>query len=1791
MTDQQTVMTAHDRLVAELENQEGQAFRHTRQTETRLRDLWNDIPRSEVNEALQDRVNHILDMVLSEGDHTDDRSSESRSSFTPEDNQVHKALETKLTQLSDYLLNSAFVYQLARLQHNGCISLLNKINGPQEFIENIKSTLVAIDGAIEDRKMAVQQTTNPVYLTPHPTPTPPANPTYQVKFLRERKVPVFSGKIEEYPDWEKMFNDHLEEGEYNTEGSRYLALQEAVADTCDAREAVKKWSTAAQALEDLRCRYSKPKLLIFKFIKKLVNWKQIAEDDLQGYRALLEDIKQQEKYITNHNQEGIMLEGIFIAVLTHTLPYKRRKDFKLDDTYMSNREKGEYFRSQLPIKLGELNERLGPMESAGGKHKMSVNVVSTPTPRPAPQADRPTPNYKCNYPGCGKTGEHWTRHCEGWRSLAPKDRGDMVVKQNWCAMCLGPRHIGKYCPLDWWEACKGCGKKHSSGLCELEIGPIPGLFVNSANTQGHKALLCAETVKVKGAGKMGEGEVDILYDSGANVSIVGEDWAVEQELEAVGESSEREVQLALGGRVQVTTQMYKIPLLDGEGKVHVVNALSFPEPVAAIHNNERSLAAAEEEFGLGKGSVGRTGKVAQLLLGTDNTAYLPVMIREKKNLRLMRTKFGLVVAGVVEEDNGGGGVVNSVKAYEEGFLSLEALGTDAPRRCMRCTTCSECEFKAVQMSHQHSKECERMKEGLKLDEEVGVWTCEYPLQRDLADLPNNKYQVIKAADRMEKRLEREGKLQEFNGAFEEGLGRGVYRLLTQEEEENWNGPVHYTLLTESYKEGPQATTPIRVCSNSSLSYKGTSLNDFLIRGPSTINNILAVTLGFRFHEVGFTRDIRKFYQCIRSTPRDQHIRRVIWGKDEKGRPRTYVHTTLAFGDSCAGSSAQLALEMTAEKYGQNKDEAVKALISQTYVDDIASGGKTEVEVEKVSRDIDEILEKGGFSAKPLHRTGQDGQIAVLGMMWDKKTDQLFVPLRFNTSARRKGIHLQQDTPLDALGNNFPPTLTRRQIWRIVQSQYDPLGLLAPLTLRLKLLLRAVAIADPGGAWDSEIGGDLVEQCRDVCAQFVLARQVPFPRKVVGEGEALELLIFADASCVALAAAVYVRVESGDGFSCRLLCARTKVAPARQTTIPRLELTAAVMAVRLAQVVKRAMPVQPSGAWYFTDSSAVLGKLKSSAGSDEVYEAIRLAEIQDKSCVTRWLWVPGHANPADWLTRATLRVQDMGESSLYQTGMAWMSTQRENWPTRSSFSAEGEIEEPATVTALSVIHADPPARRNTLPILGTWQATLNTACAVARFIQFTRRSGARRKPHTNTTTNTTETAQSTAPKGGGPDGGREDAQHENTSLADLQATAVQLLAREAQKETIELVSNGGLSSYRPHLVKINGYETGVWSAQLRDMPCEGAYTPLVDKDSKIAKLWMKHVHDQSHDGVAATYARSRRLLVIVRGKLLAKATIKSCTRCKINNKKFLQPVMAPLPVERMSFDYTWAAINLDVAGPFHVTEVVNRRTTRKLWIAVFVCSCTMAIHTELLDGYGTQELIGGVTRFVAMRTLPRTIVSDRGTNMVGTRNALESWCRDNGVQWDLIPTRSPWSNGTAERAIGLIKKHLRPVLSAQRLTVFEFMTATVTITSALNARPIGVFSKTEDNLNPLTPSMFMNAAPTPAMPPGPSVEAKLSTRAATLATVFTKLKKRIQAEVLNDRAQTWKWNHAGANDSKLSVGQLVAFFETANQNEYKLATVTDIKLDRDGTPRSAKIRHKVGKAYKETTRSARCLIVL
>ncbi len=122
------------------------------------------------------------------------------------------------------------------------------------------------------------------------------------------------------------------------------------------------------------------------------------------------------------------------------------------------------------------------------------------------------------------------------------------------------------------------------------------------------------------------------------------------------------------------------------------------------------------------------------------------------------------------------------------------------------------------------------------------------------------------------------------------------------------------------------------------------------------------------------------------------------------------------------------------------------------------------------------------------------------------------------------------------------------------------------------------------------------------------------------------------------------------------------------TIPRMELVAAVNSVRLARKVREALKIPLSGTRYFTDSSAVLGMLRTESGKYLEFVGTSVSEVKVNSDVeNEWRWLEGNCNPADLGTRSRATPRDMIFGSEYQVGMPWMLEPESTWPCKKSFS--------------------------------------------------------------------------------------------------------------------------------------------------------------------------------------------------------------------------------------------------------------------------------------------------------------------------------------------------------------------------------------------------------------------------------------------------------------------------------------------------------------------------------------------
>ena len=516
MTELQNESSQLSALLLELGVQEEAGFKHTRQSEARLRSIIEDVPQSQITAGIQSRVANILDIVVSEVDHSDERSIQSRSSCLG-DLRPFAIVEKRVRDFMDKI--DSFRYQ-----PEPCLKKLTRLLNEIERSDADPQTKEELRNDLVEYESPIQNAMSTLHIpTPQPNPqTPiPSNPhPVNVQIMREKKAPVFSGKSEDYPQWSSEFNDFLSADFYSTEGAKYQALLEAMADAPEAKNIVRACSSADQAMGELKCQYYKPYHLIYRFFQDMIKTKQIGEDDLQGYLRLLTDIKLYVKYLRDHQRGHILAEGAFVAVLSTIIPHKRRKDFRLDDASLSDAEKGRYFEQHLAERVAELQERVQFSGGGPAKGRVSVNAVASVSSPVTTQPRTINPRMHCNMPGCiAPIRDHWTRQCRAWADLSSKEKGEMVVKQGWCHVCLESHSPAAHCGVTFRYPCARCKKLHAQGICEFETGPIAGLVINAVGNNEGQTLLCAETVGVDGGG-----EVAVLYDLGANVSIVEKEW-------------------------------------------------------------------------------------------------------------------------------------------------------------------------------------------------------------------------------------------------------------------------------------------------------------------------------------------------------------------------------------------------------------------------------------------------------------------------------------------------------------------------------------------------------------------------------------------------------------------------------------------------------------------------------------------------------------------------------------------------------------------------------------------------------------------------------------------------------------------------------------------------------------------------------------------------------------------------------------------------------------------------------------------------------------------------------------------------------------------------------------------------------------------------------------------------------------------------------------------------------------------------------------------------------------------
>ena len=667
---------------------------------------------------------------------------------------------------------------------------------------------------------------------------------------------------------------------------------------------------------------------------------------------------------------------------------------------------------------------------------------------------------------------------------------------------------------------------------------------------------------------------------------------------------------------------------------------------------------------------------------------------------------------------------------------------------------------------------------------------------------------------------------------------------------------------------------------------------------------------------------------------------------------------------------------------------------------------------------------------------------ALGIAWQPNSDT-FV---FSTSRKK---------------DNSP--FTKRTVLSRIAQLFDPLGWLAPVTIRAKILMQDLWLAKIG--WDEKLPDNLSHLWLQFLEQLEDISLISIPRWLGTSSNMITVEIhgFSDASQYAMAAVLYIRVIYDlDNLQTTLLRAKTKVSPLKRMTIPRLELTAAAILTREAAHVRDILGLAHAPIHLWTDSSVTLTWIKGHPSRWKDYVHNRVTYIQKTLPQAHWHHVPGKKNPADCASRG-LTPHQLKEDNLWWKGPQWLTHQSTLWPTSTpALDPDINLEERVKIVTTT--------RAQVYPNLWNLAERYSSLTRLLRITATCRRlfsQNFRSPRHHPLTPLELETERLFWVK-------MTQQAYFSTELATL-SQGHSLTNSNTLIKLIPFLDSEGL-------LRVGG--------RLRNslLDPETKHPLILPKNSALTSLIIANAHEKSlHGGTQATLAYIRRSYWILGGRTPVRSFILHCVRCARHRGITAQQLMGQLPTARTTPSRPFLNSGIDYAGPFTMKTWRGRAAkSYKGYIVVFVCFSTSAVHLEVVTDYTAEGFIAAYKRFTGRRGICATLSSDCGTNLVGADSELRKLFKqqseelrklstllaNDGTEWRFNPPSAPHFGGKWEAAVKSVKFHLRRIIGDTALTYEELSTLLAQIEAVLNSRPLCPLSDDPTDVTALTPGHFL-----------------------------------------------------------------------------------------------------------------------
>lgn len=1604
------------------------------------------------------------------------------------------------------------------------------------------------------------------------------------------ELPKFGGSYEDWWQFYETFNSLVHSNQTLNDIQRFYYLKsylkDEAADVIHSLEVTSSNYMVAWNL--LRERFENKRLIIHSHVRSLFELSPLDKESVTGLKRMLNDIRKNLRALKALKQPtdqwGTLLIHLISAKLdattkreweSHSLTIKT--DLADMNDFLSFLSDRCQLLETLESKLDKIDTKQGNkprISIKSGGHAMVANINQ----------------LICTF--C--KGNHTINNCESFLSKPVSTRINDIKALHLCLNCLRSNHSLENCRAG---TCKKCGRRHNT-LLHIERQLQSGSSSNdrsdhnhhtnrsnsqhntqnrSGSSRGIESYTSQQNqITISGYENNGDREVllstaivDImdsagkyhkaraLLDSGSQSCFISSSLADKLQLQRtpvnVPVSGINQISTFITNRVSAIIQSrfnnfsVKQSFLVLDNITNHIPSVSFSKSRFEIPNN---IQLADENFNI--------ASTVDLLLGAEVFYELLCegRINSKPNSPIwQKTKLGWIVAGSIPERQGNKIICNlatndinkEIQSQLQKFWEIE----NYPERTTSYT--KEEQYCEDLFSETTERNCK------------GHFIVELPFNHKKHDLGESKEIALKRFSQIEGRFKTNSEFQEqYHNFMKEYEDLGHMSLIDQEDDENLNFIPHHAVQKDTNK--------FRIVfDGSAKTSNGISLNDILMVGPKVQRDLFDIILRFRQYKFVLTADIVKMYRQVYVKPEHRKFQCIVWRYNKSDQIQTYKLNTVTYGTGSAPFLAVRSLHQLGIENEVKYPTASNIIKNDFYVDDVLTGSNSLLELSQTKQELEQILQSGGFTLSKWksnhsslieeHDTGEktisDKIQKTLGIIWDATSDTL--QYSFNQT-------------------NTNNRITKRTILSMVSKIYDPMGLIGPVTARAKSFLQQLWLLSL--SWDDEIPATLNQEWSHYSTQLCEITNIKIHRQTICSNPVkIELHGFSDASEKIYRATIYIRSTNQTGqHTVNLISAKSKVAPIKTLTIPRLELCGALILSRLMQSVLNCLSVHIDKIYYWTDSSIVLAWLELEPCNLQVFVANRIREIQEITENTKGVWnhVSTECNPADIISRGATPYE-LSHSELWWYGPKWLRENFDTWPSTHTQLATEEIPDKKKSSIVCF------SKQLDTTLLTRFSSLMKLQRVTAYIFRF---------KHNISKTTIKLTGELT--------------------VAELQNSLwflLKLVQQECFAAELHALQNGRcipkqskLLSLNPFLDNNNIIRVGGRLKHAKDIIYEQRHPIILPGKHHFTKLIIRHEHYKMlHAGTQTLLATIRTRYWPLSAKNTIKGILRTCIVCFKQKANNVTPIMGNLPIHRVTPSRPFQNCGVDYAGPFNIKLHKYRgNRTVKGYLCIFICFSTKACHLELVSDLSSECFLNCLKRFISRRGKPTNIYSDNGTNFVGAQNNLQEffnfiksrpvhtsytdYLTSEFVQWHFIPARSPHFGGLWEAAVRTAKYYIKRVLGNLNLTFEDFSTITCQIEACMNSRPIHPLSNDPCDFSALTPGHFLIGSPLSSLPESDLRDTPTNrlSKYQQFAQVLQHFWTRWSKEYISTLQERGKWrinqNH------QLSIGSLVLLKEdNLPPLRWRLGRIALLHPGSDGVVRVVTVRTSSGEVKRSVTK--------